>query len=61
MGKDCLNYEKAASVGQEKEHKDLTCAYDAEHGHYEVSTGGKPTQSAPKTEPNKKSPFTIKK
>lgn len=59
MGKDCCNSDKAEQVGQDKEHKEFVNAYDAEHGTYTISTGGKPTEASG-TIPAQPMPFTVK-
>ena len=54
------NQKLVTSVGQDKTHKEATCAHDAEHGYYKTSDGGKPAGSS-KVLPNTKQPFTTKK
>jgi hypothetical protein len=51
----------AMKVGQDKPIKDYVDGYDAEHGKYTESKGGKPTQAQPTTLPNTPSPFTLTK
>ena len=61
MGENCThNSEDAAKVGQDKPIKDYVDGYDAEHGTYKTSEGGKPTQSTA-TLPNTPSPFKLTK
>jgi hypothetical protein len=54
------NQELVKSVGQDKEHKEATCAHDAQHGYYKEQKGGEPVETN-KVLPNTKQPFTIKK
>jgi hypothetical protein len=55
------NHVEAQDVGADKTHKDYVDKFDAEHGCYKQSDGGKPTVAAPKVEPNKPTPFTLTK
>jgi len=41
------NWKEAEVVGQDKEYKDMTEMYDAEHGTYQMDDSGKAKVSAP--------------